>query len=454
VGGRRLDPDARRTRPKHDVHVRTETKAETLTHLTPRAARRALTALVAAPLVAATLLLASPATAAPDAGESAPTDPAGVHVPTAEELAAQRAEAERLAGEVENTQDALAAARSQVQELTEQAEAAMAAEREAQRAKAAAESERSQQQVRLQAATALVESRKGELGRWASQTYRHGGSTSDIAGLLTLIESESTDDLGQRVQMLDLVGRWRGSVVDTVEEAEAVQADATERSARAAKAADDAAADALRARADADAALAAQQGQVALYGALLRKVRADAQGAGEKTEEMARVRAEAEQLRLAARAGTARDNRITGVLGDCEGLPTEGYANGQIPAEALCPVWAAPGHRLRPDAAFAFSSLSQAYAAEFGTPICITDSYRTFESQIAVRAAKPTLAAVPGTSNHGWGTAVDLCGGIQSFGTPQYTWMRQNAPLYGWFHPAWAQQGGTKPEPWHWEYGG
>jgi hypothetical protein len=32
--------------------------------------------------------------------------------------------------------------------------------------------------------------------------------------------------------------------------------------------------------------------------------------------------------------------------------------------------------------------------------------------------------------------------------------MRENAPLYGWYHPTWAQQGGGKPEPWHWEYGG
>ncbi len=447
--------------------MRTETtKAETLTHPTTGRARHALTALAAVPLVAVTLLLAAPALAAPEGGaaapaaavpeggETAPTDPTGAAVPTAEELAAQKAEAERLAGEVENTAEALVQARTTVEDLTAQAEAALESERAAQRAQATAESERVQQVVRLDAATALVESRKGELGRWASQTYRHGGPMGDIQGFMTLMESESTDDLGQRVQMLDLVGRWRGSVVDTVEEAEAVQADATTKAAAAAEAAEVAAAQAVQARTEADAALAAQQSQVALYGALLRKVRDDAEEAGEKTEEMARARAEAEQLRLAAQAGAWKDNRITGVLGDCTGLPTEGYGNGQIPAAALCPVWAAPGHRLRPDAAFAFSSLSQAYAAEFGTPICITDSYRTLEEQVAVRAAKPTLAAVPGTSNHGWGTATDLCGGIQTFGSPQHVWMRQNAPLFGWFHPAWAHQGGSKPEAWHWEYGG
>ena len=68
-------------------------------------------------------------------------------------------------------------------------------------------------------------------------------------------------------------------------------------------------------------------------------------------------------------------------------------------------------------------------------------------------ATKPNLAARPGTSNHGWGTALDLCGGIQDFGTAEHEWMFLNAPLYGWFHPAWAQRGGSRPEPWHFEFG-
>ena len=28
------------------------------------------------------------------------------------------------------------------------------------------------------------------------------------------------------------------------------------------------------------------------------------------------------------------------------------------------------------------------------------------------------------------------------------------APLYGWFHPDWAEASGSLPEPWHWEYAG
>ncbi len=442
------------------------TKAETLT-CTPRPSRtrRLLVGALTAPLLGAGLLLAPAAQAVGGSvgltvegpageGETAPVDPSGAVVPTAEELAAQQAEAQRLAAEVVNNQDALAQARSDIDLLSTQVEAALAAEQTALASRATAEAERAVQERRLAAATALVGTRKGELGRWAAQSYRHGGSTQGVMGFMTLLESESTDDLGQRVQMLDTVGGWRGIVVDTVEEAEVVQRDAAQKAAAASTRADIAAAAAVQARAEADAALDAQRGKVALFGAILSKVQVEAQAAGDKTEEMARVRAEAEQRRLALEAARYKDNRVTGPVGDCLGKSTEAYPNGMIPADALCPVFAAPGHRLRADAAHAFNQLSQAYAAHFGAPLCLTDSYRSLEGQVAVRAAKPGLAAIPGTSNHGWGTAVDLCGGVQTFGTAQHQWMRHNAPLHGWFLPTWAQQGGSKPEAWHWEYGG
>ncbi|NEK84543.1 D-alanyl-D-alanine carboxypeptidase [Blastococcus saxobsidens] len=130
-----------------------------------------------------------------------------------------------------------------------------------------------------------------------------------------------------------------------------------------------------------------------------------------------------------------------------------GYPNGLIPPSAMCPLGVA-GHSLRCDAAAAYRALSAAYAAQFGGPICITDSYRTYSSQVRLFGEKPALAAVPGTSNHGWGLAVDLCGGIQTFGTPQYAWMVANAGRFGFLHPTWADQGNGREEPWHWEYAG
>lgn len=130
-----------------------------------------------------------------------------------------------------------------------------------------------------------------------------------------------------------------------------------------------------------------------------------------------------------------------------------GYPNGLIPPSAMCPLGVG-GHSLRCDAAAAYRAMSAAYATAFGEPICITDSYRTYASQVKLYGEKPALAAVPGTSNHGWGLAVDLCGGIQTFGTPQYAWMVANAGRFGYLHPTWADPGNGREEPWHWEYAG
>lgn len=130
-----------------------------------------------------------------------------------------------------------------------------------------------------------------------------------------------------------------------------------------------------------------------------------------------------------------------------------GYPNGLIPPSAMCPLGVA-GHSLRCDAAAAYRAMSAAFETSFGTPICITDSYRTYASQVRLYGQKPNLAAVPGTSNHGWGLAVDLCGGIQNFGTAPYTWMKANAGRFGFLHPDWAEPGNGREEPWHWEYAG
>lgn len=130
-----------------------------------------------------------------------------------------------------------------------------------------------------------------------------------------------------------------------------------------------------------------------------------------------------------------------------------GYPNGLIPPSAMCSLGVG-GHQLRCDAAAAYRAMSAAFAADMGAPICITDSYRTYASQVDLYGRKPALAAVPGTSNHGWGLAVDLCGGIDEFGTPQYQWMVANAGRFGYLHPTWADPGNGREEPWHWEYAG
>jgi Peptidase family M23/D-alanyl-D-alanine carboxypeptidase len=126
------------------------------------------------------------------------------------------------------------------------------------------------------------------------------------------------------------------------------------------------------------------------------------------------------------------------------------YTNGNIPPEALCPV--GTSGLLRCDAARAFQVLNSAYKEEFGTDFAITDTYRSLEGQIQCQKDKGSLCATPGFSQHGWGLAVDLSGGVNTFGSPQHIWMKENAEKYGWYHPDWAQANGSKPEAWHWEF--
>ncbi|MGW9478631.1 NlpC/P60 family protein [Saccharomonospora azurea] len=128
-----------------------------------------------------------------------------------------------------------------------------------------------------------------------------------------------------------------------------------------------------------------------------------------------------------------------------------GYPNGLIPGDVLCPLEEEP-HALRCDAAYDLAALSAAYEDELGESLCLTDSYRTLEMQLDLQRRKPELSATPGTSTHGWGLAVDLCGGVERFGSEEHRWMRARGPDFGWVLPAWAREGSPREEPWHWEY--
>ncbi|MCL2594819.1 MAG: M15 family metallopeptidase [Promicromonosporaceae bacterium] len=128
--------------------------------------------------------------------------------------------------------------------------------------------------------------------------------------------------------------------------------------------------------------------------------------------------------------------------------------NGNLSEGSLQTLSFAPNHRLRPDAAEALEALNVSYRAAFGRNLMVTSSYRSFAGQVTARETHGHLAADPGTSNHGWGIAVDLTDQVQAFHTPEHQWLRANAPTYGWHLPAWAREDGGLPEPWHWEFHG
>lgn len=157
---------------------------------------------------------------------------------------------------------------------------------------------------------------------------------------------------------------------------------------------------------------------------------------------------------VVSRAARRPDQRTTepAWLAGCPSSSPDTATNGTLDPEALCEL--PDGHRLTTPAARAWWRLSVRYEVALDEPMCVTDSYRTLATQQSLRAAKPGLAAVPGTSTHGWANAMDLCGGAESFSSQEYAWLDDEAERWGWVNPAWATSGGSKPEPWHWEYVG
>ena len=131
------------------------------------------------------------------------------------------------------------------------------------------------------------------------------------------------------------------------------------------------------------------------------------------------------------------------------GEPQKTGSNGNLDQSQLVAVGGG-NHRLQPSAAAAYEAMVQA-AKQDGVTWSITDSYRPYAAQVKVAQEKGLysqggLAARPGTSNHGWGTALDLGGGANSKGTKQNDWLMTNASRFGF---------STIPrEPWHWEYKG
>ena len=130
---------------------------------------------------------------------------------------------------------------------------------------------------------------------------------------------------------------------------------------------------------------------------------------------------------------------------NAKGVPTSlaGYGNGRIPETSLSPLTGS-NERMWAPAAEHLNEL-MADAKKAGVFISVTDGYRNYDSQVRVADQKGLysqggLAAAPGTSEHGWGLAVDL--GLDA--TSQ-AWMRQHAKEYGFVE-------NVPREPWHWEF--
>jgi putative peptidoglycan binding protein/D-alanyl-D-alanine carboxypeptidase-like protein len=118
--------------------------------------------------------------------------------------------------------------------------------------------------------------------------------------------------------------------------------------------------------------------------------------------------------------------------------------NGMLPDTALAAI---PGGRLRRDAAGAWNAMNADSERRYGVtlrPLGPLSSYRTLVQQRQLRRewtakGQPQNAAVPGTSNHGWGLAVDVASQrirwvIDQIGQPYgYSKAWSDAP-WEWWH--------------------
>lgn len=144
-------------------------------------------------------------------------------------------------------------------------------------------------------------------------------------------------------------------------------------------------------------------------------------------------------------------------------VPTEGGdgSNGRLPPGSLAAVsWTVDSRGtpfyLRADAAAALERLNVAFRAALGHDLALDLTYRDYDTQVAMRAALGSVAAVPGTSSHGTGLAIDVPELPCTYGwdTAARAWLVEQGPAYGWVSPTWARQNGSNPEYWHFEYRG
>lgn len=346
----------------------------------------------------------------------------------------------------------LAAKQEQLDYLSEQAGLALEAFDTATKAYDQSMYELKMAREALEEARKTVETTTQKLGSWAATAYRKGSSTNTTLHQLRALNSGHMASLAEQQWAMRKTGQNRADLVAQADAAK-VAADYAERVALdAEKLAQQRKTKAAELKLAADAAVAKQLQQVQAMKAAVAATENTLVETQAKADRLAEAQRIADAERRAAISNAGSVTAVMGPVGSCKGGNLTGYGNGRLPKSALCPLWGAPGHFLRADAAAAYEKLSKAYARRFGRPISMTDSYRSYAAQVDLKQRKPHLSARPGTSNHGWGRAIDLGGGINNFGSVQHKWMRANAPLYGWYHPQWARANGSKPEAWHWEY--
>jgi D-alanyl-D-alanine carboxypeptidase len=131
--------------------------------------------------------------------------------------------------------------------------------------------------------------------------------------------------------------------------------------------------------------------------------------------------------------------------------------NGQLPAAALVAIpWDKEKTLIAAPALRDLTRLNAAFKKKFGRNLDVDLAYRTLDTQKYIHAELgPYIAARPGTSNHGWGLAIDVPETRDyGFSGRYYKWLKANSKKYNWVHQRYLEQGSPYAEAWHFEYEG
>ena len=368
--------------------------------------------------------------------------------------AGQFSAADGLSAALVRSAAGLAVVGSRLRTLTAQARPLLADFRATRKAQVATQIDATAQNLRLSELARQAELARSALEQSAIDSYVGGGGPlGEMAVAMASLTTSALDPGTSRLSTVNNRVQLRAQRLIQAKSALASQSTTSSTATAASN----------RARATARTSLQAKSAHDSIVVRELRTFRALQVTEDIQVSRAAGVRAAL--TRSATPAARAADSQLARILNGRDytllmsqstrcGVGSPVYPNGAWPAAARCPLYAAPGHTLRRSAALAFDLMSRAYQRQYGYALCVNESYRSYAAQVAIKAALPGLAATPGTSNHGLGLALDLCGGVQDFADPAHQWMKQNGPHFGWVHPAWAEPSGGLPEPWHWEFAG
>lgn len=323
----------------------------------------------------------------------------------------------------------------------------------------------------LVAVLVLVLAATGTAWAWQAREARAAQVASDRA--TARVEAQASADAADEAwRQQHEAAASRSLAARTVSDAQQALADAVAQATTTLEATDGQVADDAVRQALADVLTAAQQ-----PGTSVRAVQAQVARLQQAEADVVAAHAAWQEQQSAAQAAptapTGAGSATSGTGGSCTttytgppfytSAPTDGGdgSNGRLPASMLAAIsWDVDPHGtpyyLRTAAAAALERLDAAFLARFGHHLDLDLTYRDYDTQVAMREALGSVAAVPGTSSHGTGLALDVpelpC--EYGWGTAQRDWLVANGPSYGWVSPSWARQNGSNPEYWHFEYVG